>query len=80
MRSSGDLDHARTDGVLQIADVEVLERGAEHRDSRIGECRDGEQRRLHPGAHMLQPLRDRVRERARDRQPAPIAGASRARA
>src|SRR5437764_11239525 len=68
----GDLDHVREDRVTKIRDVELVNRGADHADRRLGECRDGEQRRLHAGAHALQPSRDRVTERGGDRQLAPV--------
>jgi hypothetical protein len=68
----GDLDHMREDRVTKIVNVELVKRGAKDADRRLDECRDGERRRLHARAHALQPLRDRVAERAWDRQLAQV--------
>ena len=72
----GDLDHTCADGVAEILNLEVLKRGAKRAKRRVSERRDREQRRLRAGAHPLQPMRDRLGERGRDAQSAPILGAS----
>ena len=71
-------DHASADSFVKIPNVEPLECRAEQPHCRGGERRDREQRRLHARPDAPQLLRDRVRQRARDRQLVPIASAARA--
>ena len=49
---TGDFDHTGSDGLVEISNVELVKRGAEQRDRRIGERRNAKQRRLHAGAHV----------------------------